>query len=55
MGARDVTANIGDVSQAANESGAAAEQVLGASGALSRQAAALSKEVGQFIDGVRAA
>jgi methyl-accepting chemotaxis protein len=55
IGAQDVTGNISVVSQAANNAGAAASEVLGASGQLSRQADELSKEVGQFIAGVRAA
>ena len=55
VGAQDVTTNITGVSQAANDSGAAASQVLDASGQLSRQAEELSKEVGRFINGVRAA
>lgn len=55
MGARDVTSTIADVSQAANDAGAAASEVLGASGQLSRQAEELSREVGRFTAGVRAA
>ena len=55
MGAMEVTSNIAGVSQAASDAGAAASQVLGASGQLSRQAVELSKEVGNFVSGVRAA
>jgi len=54
-GAHDVTSNIAGVSQAASDAGTAASQVLGASGQLSRQADELSKEVGSFVSGVRAA
>ena len=50
-----VTSNIAGVSQAANDTGAAAAQVLGAAGALSRQAENLSSEVNIFIAKVRAA
>jgi methyl-accepting chemotaxis protein len=55
VGAQEVTSNIAGVSQAASESGGVATQVLEASGQLSRQAEELSKEVGRFISGVRAA
>jgi len=50
-----VTANISGVSLAANDTGTAARQVLGAAGELSRQAEALSREVSAFVAGVRAA
>lgn len=52
---RDVTLNIGGVSQAAAETGAAAEQVLSAAANLSRQAEQLTGEIGSFIAEVRAA
>jgi methyl-accepting chemotaxis protein len=55
MGAQQVTGNINGVSEAANDAGAAAARVLGASGQLSRQAEEMSREVGGFIAGVRAA
>ena len=50
---RTVTSNIAGVSQAANDTGAAATQVLGAAGDLSRQAETLSLEVDSFIAKVR--
>ena len=50
-----VSSNIAGVSRAANDTGAAASQVLGASGHLSAQATRLSDEVSRFIEGVRAA
>jgi methyl-accepting chemotaxis protein len=52
---QQVTTNIGGVSQAANETGSAASQVLDAASGLSRQAAQLSGEVQVFVTGVRAA
>ncbi len=52
---RIVTSNISGVSRAANDTGAAAAQVLDAAGDLSRQAENLSSEVNQFIDRVRRA
>ena len=54
-GTHEVTFNIGGVSEGAATIGATATQVLGAAGALSRQAGQLSSEVGQFIAGVQAA
>ena len=51
----EVSGNIGEVSQAANETGRSAAAVLAAAGQLSRQAEELSREVGSFIAGVRAA
>jgi len=53
--ASEVTVNICGVSQAATETGVAADQVLGAAGDLSRQAEQLTSEVGSFIAEVRAA
>ena len=50
-----VTRNIAGVSQAANETGSAASNVLGAAGQVSRHSENLSKEVTQFIAGVRVA
>ena len=50
-----VTSNIAGVSQAANETGAAASQVLEAASGLSRQANGLSNEVSEFVTSVRAA
>ncbi|WP_419729067.1 methyl-accepting chemotaxis protein [Lichenicola sp.] len=49
-----VTANITGVSQAANDTGATAAEVLGKAGDLSRQAETLSLEVERFITKVRA-
>ncbi len=48
-----VSSNIAGVSRAANDTGAAATQVLGAAGDLSRQAESLSSEVNSFIAKVR--
>ena len=50
---RTVTSNLVKVTQAANDTGAAAGQVLSAAQDLSRQAEELSREVGSFIGGVR--
>jgi methyl-accepting chemotaxis protein len=52
---QEVTGNIGEVSQAANDTGRSATEVLASAGQVSRQAEALSREVGGFINGVRAA
>ena len=52
---KDVTANIDGVSTAANETGNAASRVLSAASNLSKQAEQLSREVGTFLAGVRAA
>jgi methyl-accepting chemotaxis protein len=54
-GTRVVTTNITGVSDGASSTGAAAGQVLGAAGELSRQAERLSGEVGRFIADVKAA
>jgi methyl-accepting chemotaxis protein len=50
-----VTSNIASVSQAANDSGVAADKVLRAADGLSQQATSLSDEVNRFVAGVRAA
>ena len=50
-----VTRNISGVSSVANETGAAAAQVLGSASDLSKQAESLSGEVVVFMQGVRAA
>ena len=50
-----VTSNIAGVSRAANDTGAAATEVLTAAGDLSRQAENLSAEVNSFISKVRVA
>jgi methyl-accepting chemotaxis protein len=52
---KDVTANIDGVSTAANETGNAAGRVLSAASNLSKQAEQLTREVGTFLTGVRAA
>ena len=52
---QEVTANISGLSQAAQNTGSAATQVLGAAGQLSRQAERLAHEVGSFVSGVRTA
>lgn len=52
---QSVTSNIAGVSQASNDTGAAASQVLGAARELSKQAEGLTGEVNTFIVGVRAA
>jgi methyl-accepting chemotaxis protein len=50
-----VSRNIGAVSRNANDTGAAASQVLAAAGELSRQSEQLTGEVKGFVAGVRAA
>ena len=50
-----VRGHISSVSQAATDAGAGAEQVLTSSSDLSQQAAGLSREVSDFVTGVRAA
>ncbi|PIK73645.1 methyl-accepting chemotaxis protein, partial [Methylobacterium frigidaeris] len=54
-GTGEVTGNIAGVAGAAEETGAAASQVLGAASELSRQSEYLSAEVASFLDTVRAA
>jgi methyl-accepting chemotaxis protein len=54
-GTTEVTSNITGVASAAEETGAAAGQVLGAAGELSRQSEHLSTEVHRFLATVRAA
>jgi methyl-accepting chemotaxis protein len=54
-GTQEVSSNIVGVSQGANDTGSAAGEVLSAAGDLSRQAEQLRSEVGQYIDGVKAA
>ena len=51
----EVTGNISEVSQAAADTGRSATEVLQAAGQVSREAEALTREVGGFIAGVRAA
>ncbi len=52
---QEVTSNIAGVSEAANDTGRSAGEVLEAAAQVSRQAEGLSREVGRFIGGVRAA
>lgn len=54
-GTAEVSANIGGVTQAANDTGAAATQVLSSSRDLARQGEVLRSEVGQFLANIRAA
>ena len=54
-GTQDVSANIGGVTQAASETGAAAAQVLESSGELGKQAETLRAEVDDFLAKIRAA
>ena len=54
-GTSTVTGNIADVSTAAQESGKAAEQVLGAASELAQKSGRLSAEITHFLDRVRAA
>ncbi len=51
----EVSTNIVGVNLAANEAGAASNDVLGASGELARMATNLRKEMERFLNGVRAA
>jgi len=53
--AQEADGNIADVSTAAKESGAAAEQVLGAAAELSQKSGRIFAEITQFLDRVRAA
>ncbi|MBD8908106.1 methyl-accepting chemotaxis protein [Methylorubrum zatmanii] len=55
IGTAEVTGNITGVAGAAEETGAAASQVLSAAGELSRQSEALRAQVSQFLATVRAA
>jgi methyl-accepting chemotaxis protein len=54
-GTQDVSSNIGGVTQAASETGAAAAQVLESSGELGQQAETLRAEVDDFLAKIRAA
>ncbi|HEY8332437.1 MAG TPA: HAMP domain-containing methyl-accepting chemotaxis protein [Tardiphaga sp.] len=54
-GTQHVTANISGVQQAANDTGAAATQVLGAAEQLSQQSTDLAGQVNRFLAEVRAA
>ncbi len=55
QGTSDIATNIEGVSRAASETGAAATQVLGAAGELSKQSEMLRHDVDQFLATVRAA
>ena len=55
QGTSDIATNIEGVSRAASDTGAAATQVLGAAGELSRQAETLRRDVDEFLATVRAA
>jgi methyl-accepting chemotaxis protein len=55
QGTEEVTQSIVDVRQAATDTGAASSQVLGAAGELSRNSNDLSREVDEFLEGVKAA
>ncbi len=54
-GTQEVSNNIADVNRAANDTGAAAREVLGAAGTLSNQADDLRSKVEVFLSAVRAA
>ena len=54
-GTQEVSSNIVGVSKGASDTGAAANQVLGAAGELSKQAEQLRSEVSAFIAGVKVA
>lgn len=54
-GTQEVTSNISGVTQASQEAGAAASQVLSSAEELSKQSERLKREVGTFMDQVRAA
>jgi methyl-accepting chemotaxis protein len=55
QGTGDISSNIAGVSRAANETGAAATQVLSAAAELSKQSEALRHDVDSFLATVRAA
>jgi len=54
-GSQEVASNLTGVTQAANDTGAAAHQVLASSEELSRQSEALRMRVETFLGGIRAA
>ncbi|MEM7168521.1 MAG: methyl-accepting chemotaxis protein, partial [Pseudomonadota bacterium] len=54
-GTQEVSSNITGVTQAAGDSGAAANQVLASSSGLSAQAQALRDEMGRLIREIRSA
>lgn len=55
VGTKDVSENIGGVTQAASETGQVADQVLGAATALEQESTRLKNEVAKFIETVRTA
>jgi methyl-accepting chemotaxis protein len=55
QGTHDIATNIEGVSRAASDTGAAATQVLGAAGELSKQSETLRRDVDDFLATVRAA
>ncbi|WP_371420118.1 methyl-accepting chemotaxis protein [Tardiphaga sp.] len=55
QGTMQVTSNITDVQRGASETGSASTQVLSAAQSLSGESARLKREVGKFLDSVRAA
>ena len=54
-GTQQVSANIADVQRGASETGSASSQVLAAAKSLSGESSRLRREVGKFLDAVRAA
>jgi methyl-accepting chemotaxis protein len=54
-GTQGVTDNISQVREAATQTGSSASHVLGAAGGLAKDAEALTREVREFLDGIRAA
>jgi methyl-accepting chemotaxis protein len=52
---KEVAANIGQVREAATSTGAAASQVLSSASNLAADAQTLSRELGEFVHGIRAA
>ncbi|MCE9648233.1 MAG: HAMP domain-containing protein [Parvibaculum sp.] len=55
QGTEEVSRSIVDVKQASTDTGTASAQVLGAAGELARNSNELSKEVGSFLAGIKAA
>lgn len=53
QGTQDVTSNIADVNKGAEGTGAAASQVLSAAHELARHSSELSREVSEFLSGLR--
>jgi methyl-accepting chemotaxis protein len=54
-GTRKVSENVADVQRGTSETGSASSQVLSAALALSQESNRLKREVGKFLDTVRAA